>query len=590
MYFSGGNDECFDKLITIDDFPLLHDVIDFEGLEQNRLYNLTELPFENSAAGGQDFTYKLTLLDSANIYFTTCDAQTYLDVEIAILSECDINSATLYNDDAFGSAVWYYPDPTNNINYNFGCTSGIVGNEGYANMIPFWELPPGDHYFVICNRGGAAPTTDSDPWEITSSFGIALTVDSLTTSDDYSEINYHFSEGVYGGDYIDVYNGNLLTLDQSDYQININSNGGVATAANIQNLTKLDGGTLLPGDQNIKLNIVYNASPSGTEEVTVGPFNESSIFNSVGIPLLDLAGITIQLIDALSPTINSTIPEDSQESVEQNSNVTISFTEIVRASDDTDITNENSSLCFKLINTETNEEIPFLITTSDNITFVLNPVEDFPEYTYIRLEILSGIEDLNDNSFENNSIQFRTEDVSPPQFQNESTIALTNEFVTISFTESVFSTDLGTGPLEVSDLELSYDIGEEGECPGVSLVGLKNNNGDPLIGGESIIRVLINSNSAPNGEETLFFSAIDDNSIFDLAGNPLLTGNSPEVSLNVSAKINNISLPDSNEYAEIQFSVGVYGNSDLTIPLNISSFGFDFIQNEGLRNCIEYCN
>ena len=28
--FSGGNDECFDKLITIDDFPLLHDVIDFE--------------------------------------------------------------------------------------------------------------------------------------------------------------------------------------------------------------------------------------------------------------------------------------------------------------------------------------------------------------------------------------------------------------------------------------------------------------------------------------------------------------------------------------------------------------------------------
>ena len=74
-------------------------------------------------------------------------------------------------------------------------------------------------------------------------------------------------------------------------------------------------------------------------------------------------------------------------------------------------------------------------------------------------------------------------------------------------------------------------------------------------------------------KKLLFFSAIDDNSIFDLAGNPLLTGNSPEVSLNVSAKINNISLPDSNEYAEIQFSVGVYGNSDLTIPLNISSFG-----------------
>ena len=578
--FAGGNDECFDKLITIDDFPLLHDVIDFEGLEQNRLYNLTELPFENSAAGGQDFTYKLTLIDSANIYFTTCDAQTYLDVEIAILSECDINSATLYNDDAFGSAVWYYPDPTNNINYNFGCTSGIVGNEGYANMIPFWELPPGDHYFVICNRGGAAPTTEGDTWEITSSFGIALTVDSLTTSDDYSEINYHFSEGVYGGDYIDVYDGNLLTLDQSDYQININPNGGAATAANIQNLTKLNGGTLLPGDQNIKLNIVYNASPSGTEEVTVGPFNESSIFNSVGIPLLDLAGITIQLIDALSPTINSTIPEDSQESVEQNSNITITFTEVVMASDNTNISDENSSSCFKLINTENNDVLPFLITTSDNITFILNPLENFPEYTYIRLEVLSGIEDLNDNSFVNNSIQFRTEDVSPPLFQNESSIALTNEFVTISFTEGVYATNSGTGALEVADLALTYNMGENGDCSGVTLTGLRNNSGNILTGGESVIRVLINPNSAPNGQETLFFSAFNNNSIFDLAGNALLIGNSPEVSLNVSAKINNITLPDSNEYADIQFSVGVYGNSDLTIPLNISSLNFDFIQNE----------
>ena len=43
--------------------------------------------------------------------------------------------------------------------------------------------------------------------------------------------------------------------------------------------------------------------------------------------------------------------------------------------------------------------------------------------------------------------------------------------------------------------------------PGVSLVGLKNNNGDPLIGGRSNNKVLINPNSAPNGEETpIFFS------------------------------------------------------------------------------------
>ena len=572
-------DDCFDKAITIADFPFLHDVIDFEGLATARLYDLTELPFANAAAGGQDYTYKLTLLDSANIYFTTCDAQTYLDVEIAILSECDINSATLYNDDAFGQATWYYPDENENVDYNFGCTSGIEGNEGYANMIPYWPLAAGDHYFVVCNRSGAAPTTEGNPWEITSSFGEALIVDSLTTSDDYSEINYHFSEGVYGGSYEEVYNGTLSPLDPFDYQINITSNGGAATGASIETLTKLDGSTLIPGDQNIKLNITYNDNPSGVEEATLGPLNESSIFNSVGIPLLDLTGITIQLIDALSPTINSSLPESNQEGVEQNASLTITFSEIVRASDDSNITDANASSCFKLKNMTTNDVLPFTITTSNNITFTLIPGEDFPEYTFISLEVLSVVEDLSDNPFVNNTIQFRTEDLSPPLFVNESTIALTNEYVVITFTEGVFSTNSGSGALEISDLILSFDS-NGGDCSGVTLSGLKNNSGDALAGGESVIRVLITPNSAPSGLEVLFFSATDNNSIFDLAGNSLLEGSSPGVALNVSAKINEISLADSNEYADIKFSVGVYGNSDLTIPLNMSSLSFEFVKNE----------
>jgi len=576
-------DDCFDLEVTEEDLPFNH-LSDLSLSVSDDTWPMEEIQNPEAATGGavgRDYTYKLILDEPRSIYVTTCDAETYVDVELAIYSSCEPSSWILFQDDAITAIL--YPDGSYQT-YTFECQSGIVVGDppvvqtSWANMFPRIDLEAGTYYIAIGNRDNGAPQ-EGDPWSIRTWIGTSLIVDSLTTSDDYSEINYHFSEGVYGGSYLDVYTDNLLPLDPNDYQINITSNGGAATGASIETLTKLDGSTLIPGDQNIKLNITYNDNPSGVEEATLGPLNESSIFNSVGIPLLDLTGITIQLIDALSPTINSSLPESNQEGVEQNASLTITFSEIVRASDDSNITDANASSCFKLKNMTTNDVLPFTITTSNNITFTLIPGEDFPEYTFISLEVLSVVEDLSDNPFVNNTIQFRTEDLSPPLFVNESTIALTNEYVVITFTEGVFSTNSGSGALEISDLILSFDS-NGGDCSGVTLSGLKNNSGDALAGGESVIRVLITPNSAPSGLEVLFFSATDNNSIFDLAGNSLLEGSSPGVALNVSAKINEISLADSNEYADIKFSVGVYGNSDLTIPLNMSSLSFEFVKNE----------
>jgi len=573
--FAGGSDNCFDLEITEADFPFSH-LADLTTEDSD--WNQSTFPYPGGGshpnnANGADFTYKLTLSEPAVIYVTTCDQLTNIDVQIGIYTEdCDSSSWIFFQDDS--NSPIYYPDGTNEL-FSFECISGYVTQPYYANMLPKIEWDAGVYYIVVDDRGGTPGTGSVKTW-----MGYSLIVDSTTTSDDYSEINYHFSEGVYGGDYADVYNAGGIALDPEDYSLEINSNGGTADQADITSLSNLAGGLLAPGEENIKININYPDTPSGSELVTVGPASVSSIFNSVGIPLLDVDGITIALIDALSPIINSSFPENNQENIEQSVSLTLTFTETVRASDNSNITDVNASSCFKLKNMTTDEVLPFTITTSDNITFTLNPNDDFPEYTFISLEILSVIEDLNDNSFVNNTIQFRTQDISPPLFINESTIALTNEYVIINFTEGVYGTEFGTGPLESADLELSYNIGEGGDCLGVNLIGLKNSSGNPLVGGESVVRVLISPSSSPNGQETLFFYAVDENSIFDLAGNALLTGSSPEVSLNVSAKINNISLPDSNEYADIQFSVGVYGNSSRTIPVNMSSFSFDFIQNE----------
>ena len=566
--------DCFDLEITEEDFPFSH-LADLTIEDSD--WNQSTFPYagggsHENGANGADFTYKLTLSEPAVIYVTTCDQLTNIDVQIGIYTEdCDSSSWIFFQDDS--NSPIYYPDGTNE-SFSFECISGYVSQPFYANMLPKIEWDAGVYYIVVDDRGGTPGTGSVKTW-----MGYSLIVDSTTTSDDYSEINYHFSEGVYGGDYADVYNAGGIALDPEDYSLEINSNGGTADQADITSLSNLAGGLLAPGEENIKININYPDTPSGSEVVTVGPASVSSIFNSVGIPLLDVNGISIELIDALSPTINSSFPEDDQEGIEQNSSLTITFTEVVRASDNNNITDANASSCFKLKNMITDDVLPFTITTSDNITFTLNPNDNFPEYTFISLEVLSVIEDLNDNSFVSNTIQFRTEDLSPPLFVNESAVALTNEYVTITFSESVYSTDSGSGALELLDLSSSFSS-NGGDCSNVSLNGLSNPQGNALIGGETTIRVLIVPESAPSGLETLSFSRANDNSIFDLAGNPMLSGSSPNVTLNVSAKINQISLADSNEYADIEFSVGVYGNSDLSIPLNMSSLGFDFIQNE----------
>ena len=701
--------DCFDKSITLDDFPLLHDVIDFEGLEQNRLYNLTEIPFENSAAGGQDYTYKLTLLDSANIYFTTCDAQTYLDVEIAILSECDINSATLYNDDAFGNAIWYYPDPTNNINYDFGCTSGIVGNEGYANMIPIWPLPPGEHYFVICNRNGAPPPGE-DPWEITSSFGIALTVDSLTTSDDYSEINYFFSEGVYGGEYEEVYNGNGITLGSDDFNLSINPNGGAADEVFIQTLTTVANGTLFPGSEDVKLHLEYPDTPSGSEIVTIKPASEKSIFNSVGVPLLDLYGTTIELIDAQPPSLDSSSPIMNAQNVGTVSNIILTFSEQVRHSDNSNITNANASDCFLLENLETGESIDFTLSTSDNITFTINPDGQLPEYSLIGLVIQPVVEDFNDNSYPISTyiLIFRTADETPPTIQSSS-IGSINEYVKLTFNEPIYgeianyswpnftylgqfdgskyylsdysdtwggaysftqsdddvqlvcissqeendfiSSSIGFNeawiglndineegvyewvngeqfsysnwadgepndaggienfihmwgdgtwndheatyeipfvieakavyPIQISNIAYDYSP-NGGNCQTLDITGITDQNGSALVGGETVIHVQLELGGSPSGVETVTFSPVDGSSIFDIFGNAMLSSvESQEVTLLASAYIESYALADSNEYVDLTYSVGIYGNSIQSQPVSLASFTTSINSNGG---------
>ena len=334
--------QCFDTEITEADFPY-NNLSDLTIQPDN--WNQAYFPYDestghdNNNANGNDYTYKLTLSSPANIYITTCDAETDVDVQIAIYTvDCDSSSWILFQDDS--NSPIYYPDQSNET-YQFECISGFITNPYYANMLPRLELDAGTYYVVVDDRAGGTGSVRT--W-----FGYSLIVDSTSISEDYSNINYYFSEGVFGGNYIDVYNGNGIAVEPEDFSLGFNPNGGNANDANIISITTLADGVLSPGIQDVKINIDISGTPSGSEIVTVGPASVSSIFNNIGIPLLNIDGVSIALPDALAPSVISSNPFNGQENVQRNSNISLTFSEEIRYLDNSAISDLNADNCFSL--------------------------------------------------------------------------------------------------------------------------------------------------------------------------------------------------------------------------------------------------
>ena len=391
-------------------------------------------------------------------------------------------------------------------------------------------------------------------------------VDSTTTNEDYTEINYHFS-GVFEGEYQDVYSGDGIPLEINDYSISINPNGGDADEAYINSLTTMLGDPLSIGESNIKVNINYPDTPTGVEEVTIGPASVSSIFNSVGIPLLNVEGITIELVDALGPRITNSQPSNNEIGIPVDENITLTFSENIRYNN-SEINNENAQNCFRIENVETDENLSFSITNLDDTIFTLNPVNNFPDYTYIRLIIYETITDLNNNHFASDTIIFRTEDISPPII-NQSLLASTNEFITINFNEGVYSSDQGSGAINTTDFSLIFNS-NGGNCTNANLSAITKIDGEDLEGGESSVKFFLQLDGSPSGVETFSLSPLNSSSIFDFEGNGMLSNSSTDnLTLFASAIMETFYLADSNEYLDLTFSVGIYG---MKINFNLSLY------------------
>ena len=576
---SGG--DCFDMEITEADFPFSH-LADLTTEDDD--WDQSTFPFpgggeHSNGANGADYTYKLTLSQPATIYVTTCDALTNVDIQIGIYTDdCSEASWIFFQDDS--NSPIYYPDGTTD-QYNFECISGFESAPQYANMLPRIVWDAGTYYIVVDDRAGTPGTGSVKTW-----MGYSLLVDSTEVAGDFSEVDYFFSEGVYGGEYADVYNGNGIGLETSDYNLDVNPNGGDANQVNLASLESSSGGTLTGGEEIVVLNLDYPITPSGGEILTIGPASVSSIFNSVGVPLLDIDGITINLVDELAPTIEFTDPVNGETGVPSGNNITLNFSEQIRNSlDESNITNSNASDCFILEEAVSGEDLSFTITSGDQIEFVINPDGQLPEYTEIKLSMLATIEDQNDNGFQFDTLRFLTADETAPQIQS-SAISPINDYVSITFNEGVYNTDDGSGAIEVGDLTYAFNA-NGGNCESISLISVTNSSGDGLVGGETTIHAVISLNAAPSGVETINFSPVDNSSIYDAAGNSMDNDQvSDDVTLLASALLISTDLADSNIYVDLGFTVGIYGNAYQSLPAYLAGFESSIESNGGTATTV----
>jgi len=571
-----GESECYDQELTEEDFPYKH-ISDLDIASNVWDFNFFDGLGGLEGRNRNDYSYKLTLTEPRTIYINTCDDSTALDIEVAIFSECNISSYIFYQDDS----NWFIASPDTIVGSQYDCISGILIPQ-LANMLPRIELDVGDYYVVVDDRDRPLQATGAT---VATMIGYSLLVDSTRITESLNSINYYFNQEVYGGTYADVYDDDGIGLEISDFEITIQSNGGNTTGAEFTSITNLLGNSLLGGEEAIRLNIGYNELPSGSEVAIIKPASLRSVFNAIGVPLLDTTGIEINLVDQLPPSLS--FNPDVGEAILPTDQFTLTASEPIRLLNDSTITNIDLNNMISIAYTDGDQETIAFSASIDNNVITIIPNSSLTEMRQLRITLLDSLEDLSNNQIDTYTANYSVRDISPPIINTQSSsISTSNVFIILSFSESVYTNDNGTGSLELSDFSLDFsDNG--GNATDVTMADLQRPGpSGPLLGGEDSIWVYLSIDGTPSGVETFTITTNGNEAIFDGFGNPLAFPNNStsEITLNPYPRLTGNSLENNNVYVELEFSEGIFSASDTSSGVEVTDFDISFSQNSGNAN------
>ena len=390
-----------------------------------------------------------------------------------------------------------------------------------------------------------------------------------------------FNEGVYTNE------SGTGGLNSSDIEIS-NFVDGNATTGNITGMTSEIGTTLNGGELTVRMTLQFDDNPDGTEFITVRP-KANQVFDDFGNPMdVNTNARTFNLFDALAPSITfAPDPSVNNGLIVPNEQFTITASEPIRLLNDSTITNVDLNNFISIAYTDGDEGTITFSASIDNNVITIIPSSALMEMRELRITLSNGIEDLANNQIDNYDANYTVQDISPPVINTaSSSISPSNAFIILSFSESVYTNDDGTGSLELSDFSLDFsDNG--GNATGVVMVDLQRPGpSGPLLGGEDSIWVYLTVDGTPSGEETFTIITNGNEAIFDGGGNPLAFPNNStsDITLNPYPRLTGNSLENNNIYVELEFSEGVFSASDTSSGVEVTDFDISFNQNNGNAN------
>ena len=169
--------------------------------------------------------------------------------------------------------------------------------------------------------------------------------------------------------------------------------------------------------------------------MAIGATVEDASDNSISA-----SSITFKAVDATAPTV-AFVPPDSTNCVPISSNVSLTFSEAVRNTNDSAITDSNVGDLITLEYTSDGSPIDFTATIdSDKKVITINPDSDFVSGQVVNVAI-EAVEDSSDNVMSATSGTFCVVDSTPPVLTfspaDGSTMVAEDTDITLTFDEEV---------------------------------------------------------------------------------------------------------------------------------------------------------
>ena len=346
-------------------------------------------------------------------------------------------------------------------------------------------------------------------------FNASAVIDSLFLDPNNEYLDIIFSNGIYSDPQ------QLQTIQLNDFQISMNSNGGNASAVNISSLVNNSGNSLSGGEDIIRFILEFDELPSGVETILISPSGEDKIFNSSGVlvPQSENTG-TILLYDQLPPSGN-TDAEDGEINVSQNDTLSMTFTDNLYDPETGELITISELKNFVTLEyaDSANTEIPFdLIMEGSPPTLLVVPQSGYASDGVVNFNFSATLADENGNAIDFNfSATFTIQDYIPPKVDSF-ILASDNSYIDLEFDDQIYGNDDVTGTMNIDDILVKI-IPNGSQMDSCTVTSLTRTDSNFLTGGELNIRVNLEYNATPNGNEFIVLESSSGVSIYDESGN-----------------------------------------------------------------------